>query len=143
MDIDIKVAAQADGPVLITAPPADALVIAERIAAANGDWQMDVVNCDLTKGGDIVAAITDSRRRAQTTSRKHILFLREVQTLTEFEQATLMHRVSESQPGPADPSARVFASSSVNLFEHVERGWFDERLFYYLNRVHIVLSELP
>lgn len=49
-------------------------------------------------------------------------------------------REALASPPPAPPVRfRVIASTSVWLFEHVEHGEFDARLFYRLNKIHIRL----
>jgi hypothetical protein len=50
------------------------------------------------------------------------------------EQALLLGRMDD-RPGT---SPRLFASTSVSLFDLVQQGMFDARLFYRLNVVHVV-----
>ena len=137
-EIDIKLAARIDGPVLITATPDDALAIARLIGSARRDCHVEVVTCDPANGEDVVAAMADARLRPRTGSEKRILLLREVHTLTPSDQAALMDRLAERQLEPLEQSARILASSAAHLFEYVVRGSFDERLFYCLNGMHII-----
>jgi len=140
LDIDIKAAADSNTPVLITATPDDALAITKLIVSPKRKGQVEVVTCDLAKGDDIVAAMEEACLALDAPSEQRVLLLREVQTLTRADQAALMNHVAECQLNPDEPSPRIIASSSVNLFDYVERGWFDERLFYCLNATHIVWS---
>ncbi len=138
-EIDLNLAARSDGPVLITARPTDALAIARLIAAVGrGACPVEVVTCDHAEGDDVLAAMADARLSPPSECERPILLLREVHALTSSEQATVMTRLAERQLRPFEQTARILASSSIDLFDCVERGTFDEQLFYRLNRIHIV-----
>ena len=81
-------------------------------------------------------AIAESRLGI-TTSRGAILWLKEVHRFTSAQQAAVMKLVEAAQ---ARPIARIVASSSVDLFDLVERGSFDARLFYRLNTIHLIVE---
>lgn len=140
-EVDISLAAQTDGPVLISATPDEALAIARLIATLGpGEGPMPVLTCDPAEGGDVLTAMADSSLRHEPGSNRPILLLREVQTLTSSEQAALLKRLCGRPRRPIEQSARILASSSIDLFQAVGRGAFDERLFYRLNQIHIVAS---
>ena len=140
-EMDINLAAQCDGPVLITATPDDALAIARLIATlARGECPTQVLTCDPAEGGDVLTEMADSALHHQPGSDRPILLLREVQMLTSSEQAAVMNRLGARASWPVEHLARILASSSIDLFEAVRRGAFDERLFYCLNQIHIVRS---
>src|SRR5262245_34654697 len=64
---DIRVAAMCLVPVLITAPPDDALPIVQTIAAHERRGRIrEIVSCDAAAGGDVIEAITDNRMRIGT-----------------------------------------------------------------------------
>ena len=68
------------------------------------------------------------------------LLLREVHALGEAEQAEIA-RVVGGPDSPRVNAPRIISTSSVSLFDRVRKGAFDERLFYRLNVVHIVVKE--
>jgi hypothetical protein len=138
-EIDITLAARSGGSALITATPDDALAITKMIAGqGHGDRPGDILTCDPLMGDDVVAAMSDGRLNARSGSQATILLIREVQTLTPSGQAAVLNRLAECRASPFAHTARILASSSVDLFDLVEEGTFDERLFYCLNAIHII-----
>lgn len=131
-DTDINIAAYSTCAVLITAPPDDALEIARAIATERGCADRMLV-CDFGQG-----AASRAAELASLTQSPRILLFREVHDLTPRQQALLMELLEEGHGGRGP---RIFASSSVSLFDRVQDGAFDARLFYRLNTVHVVASE--
>jgi hypothetical protein len=140
-EIDINLAARYDGPVLISATPDDALAIARLIATlGRGGSPTQVLICDLAAGDDVMTAMADAALRQHLGSERLMLLLREVQALTPSDQTIVMKRLVDRQLRPFENTARIIASSSINLFQRVEQGTFDPRLFYRLNAIHIIGS---
>lgn len=75
------------------------------------------------------------------TSPAGTIFLEEVWKLSLAQQRRLLDALTDcSTPwGSRRPCARVMASSSEPLLARVEEGTFNDRLFYRLNTVHLVL----
>jgi DNA-binding NtrC family response regulator len=69
------------------------------------------------------------------------IFLEEVWKLSPGLQARLLEALEDpaEKRGPRRLRAHVIASSSEPLLERVMGGSFDDRLFYRLNAVHLVL----
>jgi hypothetical protein len=127
-EADIYIAARSSCAVLITALPEDALEIARAIATADR-----LLVCDFGAGAASRAAELSSLEQTP-----RILLLREVHDLTPRQQELLMELLEEGHGGRGP---RIFASSSVSLFDRVQVGAFDARLFYRLNTVHVVAND--
>src|SRR5688572_1099068 len=126
---DILLAARSSCAVLITAPPHDALQIAQAIASERGCGDQLLVR-DFGLAGARVPDLSDAPQRPL------ILLLREVHDLSPRQQALLMELMEERRDTPP----RIIASSSVSLYERVQEGSFDARLYYRLNAVHVMAS---
>jgi transcriptional regulator of acetoin/glycerol metabolism len=137
-ETDMQVAARSRVPVLISGSPKGALRRAQAIAGrlSRADRSIRILTCDVADCGDLGAAFTTPATHARSP-RTSILLLREVHALTRAGQSVL-RRLMISRPLDAP---RVFASSSVSLYQRVQEGLFDPELFYYLNTIHIVTSE--
>ena len=137
---DIHVAARTRAPVLISAPASCAESVARAIAAYSSAWTPpELVVCDCTEGVNLAEAVASARARSIDPN-KVTLLLREVHALGEAEQAEIARVVG----GPDSPRAntpRIISTSSVSLFDRVRNGAFDERLFYRLIVMHIVVME--
>jgi hypothetical protein len=131
-EADIYIAAQSSCAVLITALPDDALEIARAIATERGCADRLLV-CDFGAG-----AASRAAELASLEQTPRILLLREVHDLTPRQQELLMELLEEGHGGRGP---RIFASSSVSLFDRVQVGAFDARLFYRLNTVHVVAND--
>jgi sigma-54-interacting transcriptional regulator len=139
-EMDMQVAARARVPVLISATPKSALMLAEAIAGrlARADRSIRILACDVADcGGDLGTVLMPSPSETTRSPRASILLLREVHALTQAGQAVLRRLITRRTP----EAPRVFASSSVSLYQRVKEGLFDPELFYYLNAVHIVTSK--
>jgi transcriptional regulator of acetoin/glycerol metabolism len=126
--------------VLITAPPEQALEIAQEIASRasrNGAARLQV--CDLAAGDDVVAALIENRLKAGANEDNRTLVLQEVHLLSEIEQETVMKMFDARLTRPISHSPRIIATSSVSLYERVSDGVFDARLFHRLNVIHIIV----
>lgn len=138
-DAEIRLAARFDGPVLISASPDEALAIARRIASGHrGKGPAEVLVCDPMAGDDVPAAIAAARSRRSGT--RTILLFREVHALTAADQAAVMEALTLARLEPERYPGRIIASSSIDLHERVERGYYDSRLYYRLNQIHILAA---
>jgi Sigma-54 interaction domain len=136
--IDLQAAANTRVPVLISGSPTCALRLTEAIAGrfARADHSIRILACDVAdSAGDLGAVLSPTD--APRAPRASILLLREVHMLTQAGQAVLRRLMTKQSP----EAPRVFASSSVSLYQCVKDGLFDPDLFYYLNAVHIVTSD--
>jgi two-component system, NtrC family, C4-dicarboxylate transport response regulator DctD len=135
---EIDLAAGRTAPVLITAPPGCAATIVQAIAARSHRDLIPVAAPHAGAADDVLTAIAENRLGIRT-ARAAILWLKEVHRLNAAQQAATMKLV-EAGAGQVCPAARIVASTSVDLFELVERGSFDARLFYRLNTIHLVVD---
>jgi len=151
--IDLTLAAGSEVPVLISGPPHRTLAFARLIAARRRAGGGGLRVCDVTRGDDIFTAMegNDSAepggpvlseppavRRAQGERRvEATVIFREVQNLSEPEQAVLADMITDQQLSDARPTRRVIATSCISLFHRVRQGTFNDRLFYLLNPIHI------
>lgn len=131
---DIDLARHYRVPVLITARPDQAFVVARAIAGGRKKKRkpLDVVMVD---GAAIVSAAMRDRPANGRTADEEVLVVREVHTLSNIEQAALMLLLDDDE---AREHRRIIATSSVCLFDRVGHGAFNARLFYRLNAIHIV-----
>jgi len=137
---DIHVAAKTRAPVLISAPASCAENVARAIAAYSSAWTPpELVVCDCADGVNLAEAVASARARGIDPDKVTVL-LREVHALGETEQAEIARVVGEPG-GLRDHLPRIISTSSVSLFDRVRKGTFDERLFYRLNVMHIVVKE--
>jgi transcriptional regulator of acetoin/glycerol metabolism len=137
---DITLAAMSMAPVLITAPPADALRIVRAIAARERRGHVrEVLTCDAAAGDDVVRTVADNRVRIATDHGTAIVWIGEVHALTPRDQSALMKLLARPNSGREEDVPRIVASSSVALCDYVLKGRFDARLFYRLNIIHIVV----
>jgi hypothetical protein len=111
-----------------------AQAIAGRLSRA--DRRIRIVTYDVADCGDLDAVFTTPKREHTHEPRASIMLLREVHALTQTGQAVLRRLITARGLG----TPRVFASSSVSLYQRVREGRFDPELFYCLNAIHIVTS---
>src|SRR5229473_3452746 len=136
LEDDITLAAMSLAPVLITAPPDDALRIVRAIAARERrGYAREVLTCDAAAGDDVIRAIAANRARIATDHGTAILWVSEVHALKSRDQLALMKLLA--YPGRGGNVPRIAASSSVVLSDCIAQGRFDARLFYRLNIIHI------
>jgi hypothetical protein len=132
---DILLAVRAAFAVLITAPPAEALQIA-RVMASERGCSADLLVCDFEEEW------TQPLRELEEIQlhQPRILLLRDVHDLTAAQQERLVELI-EDRCGRRQETPWIIASSSVSLLKRVRQGSFDERLFYLLNTVHVVVTD--
>ena len=137
--LDIRLASRTTTPVLISAPADCAENIARAIAAFSCvKHGPGVVVCDCAEGGSVTRAVEDAR--AAVGSADVTLVLREVHALGAAGQREAACLIGALPQDAAPAAPRIIATSSVSLFERVRDGIFDERLFYRLNVLHIVID---
>jgi DNA-binding NtrC family response regulator len=137
--LDIHLAAQTRAPVLISAPPECAEKVARAIAAFSSAWKSgDLIVCDCAGGEGPMHAVSSARDARGADTNAGTLLLREVHALGEAGQAEVAQVVAGRDDAPSAP--RVISTTSVSLFDRVRTGAFDERLFYRLNVMHIVVT---
>jgi transcriptional regulator of acetoin/glycerol metabolism len=137
--LDIHVAAQSRAPVLISAPAPCAENVARAIAAfSSGSTPPELVVCDCASGFNLADAASALARGVDPD--RVTLLLREVHALGEADQVEMARIVDPGAPrGSCAP--RIISTSSVPLFDLVRKGAFNERLFYRLNVMHIIVRE--
>jgi hypothetical protein len=134
-DMDLQAAARTRVPVLISASPNSALRLTEAVAGrlSRTDHSIRILSCDVAECGDDLGAAFAPHEAARAP-RVSIVLLREVHALTRTGQAVLRRLMARRPPD----APRVFASSSVSLYQRMKDGLFDPDLFYCLNAIHIV-----
>ena len=140
VDIDFALAGQGGTCVLLTAPPGTALLAAREIVSRSGLRRtgIDVVDCHTADPVALRTALCE-HLLAPVRPDSSALLIREVQALATADQALLANLLETLKYGSAN-RRRVFASSSVSLFDRVKAGTFDERLFYRLNIIHVIVD---
>lgn len=135
---DIQLAAAYDACVLITADRDLALKVARDIARRDcrRRTSLRVVDCDTLDPRAARVALADCFLIPAVPGQT--LLLREVQALSIANQ-TLLASLLASVPAAAD-GPRVIASSSAALVTRVQRGEFDDGLFYRLNVITLALD---
>ena len=132
--LDVAIAARTSLPVLISAPPELALGMAIEIAAGTSSSGADgLVLITASDNGDLRSALMPSDDYGSVRT----VVLRDVDVFDDAQQSALVGLLAD----PACDVAcawRVIATTSVPLFDRVMDGSFDERLFYFLNAIHIV-----
>ena len=142
LEEDIGCAARSDVPVLITGDPDEgreiACAIDRRSPAPKGS--VEVVDCRAGGALGRVLSFTPRSHAQSASDRSSILLLQEVHALNRQEQEEFERRLAELRVSRRDDRIRIIASSSAPLFERVLDGSFDERLYYRLNVIHMVVA---
>jgi DNA-binding NtrC family response regulator len=140
LDEEIDCAARSHVPVLISGDPEEgreiACAIDRRSTAPNGT--VEVVDC--RESGALKKLMTYRADRAAHADRASILLLQEVHALSPNEQAQFDRGLAEMRASRRAGAVRIIASSSEPLFDRVREGSFDERLFYRLNVIHMIVA---
>jgi DNA-binding NtrC family response regulator len=138
---EIRCAARSDVPVLITGDPEEGREIACAIDRRSRTPRGTVEVVDCRQRGAFTRVMSDApfSRPSQKGARAPILLLQEVYALSPNEQAEIDGRLAELRASSRAAAPRIMASSSSPLFERVQEGSFDERLYYRLNVIHMVL----
>ena len=137
-DDDLQLAANVDVPVLISGPPTASRNIACELDRRSQSPAGSVEVVDCRKRGALAALRLRTTKKRCDAARARILLLEEVHALSPVDQAVLARQLEAQQARSAAP-VRILASSSVPLFERVVDQLFNERLFYRLNVIHIVV----
>ena len=139
---DIGCAARSDVPVLITGRPEDCREIACAIyrhgRTSNGS--VEVIDCRHLGALGKVMNHESWHFLANGTTHRSILLLQEVHALNLSEQAEFERRLVELRLSRRNTGLRIMASCSTSLFDRVLDGSFDERLYYRLNVIHMVVG---
>ena len=141
LEMEIGCAARSDVPVLISGDPDDGREIAcaiDRLSPAP-KGSVEVVDCRQYGALGRVMSYTPRKSDPSYRDRSSILLLQEVHALSLHEQAEFENRLVEMR-ARRDEGVRIMASSSAPLFERVQNGSFDERLYYRLNVIHMVVA---
>jgi DNA-binding NtrC family response regulator len=139
--LEIGCAAKMDVPVLITGGPEEGREIACAIDrySSRPKGTVEVVDCREHGAVGRLLAFTPRGPQQAHADRAAIVLLQEVQALSPKEQAQFEVRLAEMRISPSPP-VRFIASSSTPLFDRVREGAFDERLYYRLNVIHMVVA---
>lgn len=138
---DIGCAARSDVPVLISGEPEKGREIACAIdrRSRRPKGAVEVVDCRERGALGKVLSFTP-RDASASAARASILLLQEVHALSLTDQAEFEDRLAELRTSRRANGIRIIASSSAPLFERVQEGSFDERLYYRLNVIHMVVA---
>ena len=139
---DIGCAARSDVPILITGGPEQGREIACAIdrKSRTPSGSVDVIDCRSLGALGRVMSHASWYGATNGTAHGSILLLQEVHALNLHEQAQFEHRLAESRVSRRNAGLRIMASSSAPLFDRVRDGSFDERLYYRLNVIHMVVG---
>lgn len=142
-DVDVFLAARTDTNVLLTGPRAVAKALAHQIHEQSG-WRhgpFRLIDCTQGEGLErqlaeaLKPAVSDGPRLMQAGT----VLLEEIGCMPEQLQPLLadqledLRRWRRSRP-------RILASTSESLFQRVDDGTFDDRLFYRLNVLHLLTA---
>jgi DNA-binding NtrC family response regulator len=139
---DIGCAARSDVPVLIIGGPEQGREIACAIDrhSRTPNGSVDVIDCRSRGALGRVMSHASWYDVADGTTHGSILLLQEVHALNLHEQAQFEQRLAELRVSRRNRALRIMASSSAPLFDRVRDGSFDERLYYRLNVIHMVVG---
>jgi len=135
---DIAVAVSHAAPVLITAPMPSTDAIVQAIVSSHHHVETPEMLSHEVGEGELANALAEGRRVAARHGRA-ILWLKEVHRLAADAQRSLMGEMTEEMT--EGETLQIIASSTADLFDYVNSGAFDARLFYRLNTVHIVVPK--
>lgn len=129
-EADLECTLTNTSPVLITAPPQVAAAVASRIHrnSLNRKGAFLTIDCARARKPEQLALAFD------TAAPRGTLFLRDVDQLDPALQSFLYFRI-------APQGVRVIAATSVSLLCASAQGTFDERLFYRLNQIHLIVPQ--
>ncbi len=140
LEEDIGCAARTDVPVLITGDPEEGREIACAIDRRSPSPRGTVEVVDCRQRGALGRVLPFPPVGLPHAPRASILLLQEVQALTLHEQSQVDSRLAELRTGRRNERLRIIASSSTPLFDRVLEGSFDERLYYRLAVIHLVVA---
>jgi Sigma-54 interaction domain len=137
---DLGIAAQSGLCMLINARPSLALELACEIAyRADRDAGVMAVDCRAPLTEATLHALCSHYReaRANGSDARDVLLLQEVHDLSAEGQSILAAALEQWQE--RYPHRQVIASSSLQVFDRIVGGAFDDRLFYRLNALSVDL----
>ena len=142
LEEEIGCAARTNVPVLITGDPDEGREIACAIDRMSQTpiGSVQVIDCRQHGAFDQVLAVTPADPAPSHADRASIVLLQEVHALSPDEQVEVDERLAQMRAGRPADAFRIMASSSAPLFERVQAGSFDERLFYRLNVIHMIVA---
>lgn len=140
LEEDIGCAARTDVPVLITCGPEDGEEIACAIDRRSRRPRGAVEVVDCRQRDAFTRVMSYAGDRPSPARRSSILLLQEVHALSLNEQAEVDRRLAELRRMRRSDGLRIIASSSTPLFERVQEGSFDERFYYRLAVIHMVVD---
>ena len=142
LEEEIGCAARSNVPVLITGDPDEGREIACAIDRMSRKpiGSVQVVDCRQSGAFDRVMSFAPEDRTPSHADQASILLLQEVHALSPDEQALVDLRLAQMRATRPSDGVRIIASSSAPLFERVQEGSFDERLFYRLNVIHMIVA---
>ena len=138
--LDLEIATRTSLPVLITAPPRFALSMALEVAlGVDGDNPEGIVVVDASDDCYLHATLV----RAALADRGSLraIVVHDVEALDAAQQSILRELMGDLGRAASPRACRIIATTSVPLFDRVCDGSFDSNLFYYLNKIHINVSD--
>jgi DNA-binding NtrC family response regulator len=151
-DIDLASAVQSDACVLLTGKKSAVRAVAGRIHTLGGGRRgaLTIVDCggpeeivERALFGVLADAETAARPgRPSPAAQAGTILLQDVGRLAPNVQSKLAERLVRlrGQRQPASPGCRLLASTSEPLLPRVLDGTFDDRLYYRLNVIHLVVT---
>jgi hypothetical protein len=139
---DLQLAAARDVCVLIAADPDLALKVARDIADRDRRKRAGIRVLDCDALDPLATRVALSETLLHPIKPAHAcgtLLLREVHALNRQNQTMLADLLALSSPA-TNEAPRVIASSSTSLFDRVQNGQFDDRLFYRLNMIYMAFN---
>jgi hypothetical protein len=138
--LDLEIAARTSLPVLISAPPRFALPMALEVAlGVHGHNPDGIVVVDASD--DCYLQATLVRAATSDSGSLRAIVVHDVEGLDQAQQSTLRALMGDLGRAGARDGCRIIATTSVPLFDRVLEGSFDSGLFYYLNKIHIDISD--
>lgn len=141
LEPDLELAATADVPVLISGDPTASLELACELYRRSGSPTSAVllIDCRHHAAGARIAGVIHAPLGQPGERHTKVLLLLEVHALGPEAQEILEERLEVALLHRRHTGFRVIASSSAPLFDRVGDGRFRERLYYFLNMIHIVV----
>lgn len=139
---DLELAAAHDACVLIAADPDLALKVARDIADRDRRKRSGIRILDCDALDPLAARVALSECLLQPVAPAHAcgtLLLREVHALNRQNQVMLADLLTSNATVNGN-APRIIASSSTALFDRVQNGQFDDRLFYRLNTIYMAFN---
>jgi DNA-binding NtrC family response regulator len=129
LEADVRCALNNTSPVLITAPRDVAEEVATRIHrnGLNRRGPFLTIDCGRTQRPEQLQVVFE------TAAPRGTVFLRDVDRLAPALQMALFVQM-------APLGVRVIAATSESLLTAAASGTFDERLFYRLNQIHLIVA---